>query len=302
MFSCFYNKNAKKNKKVSPLSVSTPTAPPTSYQTRLNNNNNNNNYYQPPPPQFNNNNNNNNNNNRVEREGLEPLNFQNPSPYNPNYNNSYYYNQYPNFNFPSKQKEKEPMLILDVTGSMNYKTSENDDTPRNETVREAIRNIVINLEKEDSQAQNEEHGGGLRTITFSGGKASDIGDINSRNLQNIWNSINWSGSTFIVPAWEKLNEVYEDEFGERDNDEKPILMALIITDGEAEDINEFYNILSRDNNSYIVIALLGFGRLHDKAVQSFQRLEELNKRIRLIPFKADTNPQVISDVLIRMIN
>lgn len=49
---------------------------------------------------------------------------------------------------------------------MNYGTSEIDQTPRRDTIREAIGIIVSTLEKEDSQAihEQEEEGGGLRTV------------------------------------------------------------------------------------------------------------------------------------------
>jgi len=35
-------------------------------------------------------------------------------------------------------QEKEPMLLLDTTGSMNYPTAESDTTPRKDTIKEAI--------------------------------------------------------------------------------------------------------------------------------------------------------------------
>lgn len=89
--------------------------------------------------------------------------------------------------------EKEPMLLLDTTGSMNFGTSQDDPTPRKETLREAISLIVQVLETHDSQAVHEEEGGGLRTVTFSGGKAEDIEDINSRNLRQKWSEIKWRG-------------------------------------------------------------------------------------------------------------
>jgi len=65
------------------------------------------------------------------------------------------------------------MLLLDTTGSMKYGTSKDDNTPRHETIREAMGIIVATLEKEDDQADNssESEGGGLRTITFAGNKA-----------------------------------------------------------------------------------------------------------------------------------
>lgn len=52
---------------------------------------------------------------------------------------------------PDGSVEKEPMLLLDTTGSMNEGTSASDSTPRRDTIREAIGIIVSTLAKEDSQ-------------------------------------------------------------------------------------------------------------------------------------------------------
>lgn len=87
---------------------------------------------------------------------------------------------------------------------MNHGTSETDQTPRKDTVREAIGIIVTALAKEDSQAEHEEEGGGLRTITFAGGKATDIEDINPQNLKEKWGAIKWAGGTRIMPGMQLI--------------------------------------------------------------------------------------------------
>src|SRR6266851_2486639 len=99
------------------------------------------------------------------------------------------------------EQEKEPMLLLDTTGSMNYPSAINDQTPRKSVIREAISLIVEELAKEDSQAADEEEGGGLRTITFADGQAHDIGDLNPDNLQEKWSHIHWAGGTRIMPGF-----------------------------------------------------------------------------------------------------
>jgi hypothetical protein len=96
--------------------------------------------------------------------------------------------------------EKEPMLLLDTTGSMNYPTSAGDPTPRRDTIREAISIIVDSLAAEDSQAGQEEEGGGLRTVTFADGQAHDIGDLNPANLAQKWAQVRWAGGTRIMPG------------------------------------------------------------------------------------------------------
>src|SRR5258706_12132134 len=97
--------------------------------------------------------------------------------------------------FAQAGEEKEPMLLLDTTGSMNYSSSANDPTPRKDVIREAISLIVERLAAADSQAaeEQEEEGGGLRTITFADGQAHDIGDLNPGNLRDKWSRIHLRG-------------------------------------------------------------------------------------------------------------
>jgi len=198
--------------------------------------------------------------------------------------------------------EKEPMLLLDTTGSMNYGTSDSDPTPRKETVREAISLIVSTLERHDSQAAQEAEGGGLRTITFSGGDANDLGDINSKNLRSKWTSIKWRGGTWIVPGWKKLLATYEEEFGDKKADDKPTLMALVVTDGEAEDSKEFEALLHRAaGNIYVALAVVGYGSEHDDAVRSFRKIETGNKHVRVFPFDSESDPAKIAQALVRMV-
>jgi hypothetical protein len=35
-----------------------------------------------------------------------------------------------------------------------------------------------------------------------------------------------------MPGWKKLRHVYQDEFGKRPASEMPVMLALVITDGE----------------------------------------------------------------------
>jgi len=83
---------------------------------------------------------------------------------------------------------------------MNYGVSATDSTPRKDVIREAISIIVTTLGKEDSQAKHEASGGGLRTVTFAGGQAHDIDDLNPRNLRDKWAKIKWAGGTRIMPG------------------------------------------------------------------------------------------------------
>lgn len=198
--------------------------------------------------------------------------------------------------------EKEPMLLLDITGSMNYGTSATDNTPRKDTIKEAINIIVATLAKEDAQAGHEEEGGGLRTVVFAGGQAADLGDLNPDNLEQKWRTIHWAGGTRIIPGWNKLIETYTDEFGQTAPAERPLLMALVITDGEADDSEAFGRAIQKASGGvYVALAIIGYGPEHDAALRSYQQIEAQNAHVRVLPFASETDPQVIARALLKMI-
>jgi len=204
-------------------------------------------------------------------------------------------------NQPTEQ-EKEPMLLLDTTGSMNFPTAESDSTPRKDTIKEAIGIIVTELAKEDSQAGKEEGGGGLRTVTFAGGNAYDLDDINPGNLEQQWARIHWAGGTRIMPGLNKLIEVYNEEFGSRPAADRPLLMALVITDGEADDTDQFAHAVAQASGGvYFALAIIGYGPEHDAAVRQYKAIQAQNAHVTVLPFAAETDPNVIARALLRML-
>jgi hypothetical protein len=199
-------------------------------------------------------------------------------------------------------QEKEPMLLLDTTGSMNYATAEHDTTPRKSTIHEAISLIVSKLAAEDSQAEHEEGGGGLRTITFADGQAYDLGDLNPGNLSQKWGTIHWGGGTRIMPGFNLLLKTYSAEFEKTPQEERPLLMALVITDGEADDTEAFKSAVSHaSGNLYVVLAIIGYGDEHDRALKAYQAVEASNGHVKVISFGGETDPGTIAAALLRMI-
>lgn len=199
------------------------------------------------------------------------------------------------------EPEKEPMLLLDTTGSMNYRTSETESTPRKDTIREAISIIVSELAAADSQAAKEEGGGGLRTVTFADGQAHDIGDLNPNNLREKWSHIRWGGGTRIMPGFNLLLKTYTDEFGTVPQAERPLLLALVITDGEADDTDTFKNVVARAAGSmYVALAIIGYGPEHDRALQAYQQVEAQNAHVKVMPFAGETDPEIIARALLNM--
>ena len=53
-------------------------------------------------------------------------------------------------------------------------------------------------------------------------------------------------------------KVYMEEFGGVQPNQRPIMMALVITDGEADDSNEFARALSQvPDKVYVTLAIIG---------------------------------------------
>jgi len=209
------------------------------------------------------------------------------------------------------EREREPMLLLDVTASMNWSTSMTDKTPRKETVREALSLLVQALEGHDSQS-NAEHAagipvsdiGGLRTVTFSNRDAADNGDINSQNLASKWSEIKFCGGTYIMPGWQRVLQVFQSEFGERPLEQQPLVMLLIISDGAAYDMKEFVQLLKQElpSNFLLTFALIGYDNDYMKAVAEYNTLVQFNPaQVRVIPFGAETDPQNISNALLGLL-
>lgn len=202
-----------------------------------------------------------------------------------------------------QEQEREPMLLLDITGSMAEPASSAGGISRRELARQAVAAVVKQLELEDSQAEHEEDAGGVMTVVFSRGEAQSIGDLSSQNLDQKWHSIRWGGGTYIVPGWNTLIDTYTEEFGELPPEERPLLMAVILTDGEAVDTDEFIEALDGVKGGVaVVVALLGFGEEHDRALAAYRRVAERHRgNVEVVSFAEQTDPQVIASRLLQMI-
>jgi hypothetical protein len=202
--------------------------------------------------------------------------------------------------------EKEPMLLLDTTGSMSYAAAEGSTVERRQVIGEAIGRIVEVLGAEDSQAAKEqaagEDAGGLMTVTFAGGTAEEIGDLSPDNWREKWRAIRWGGGTQIMPGWEKLVDTYLEEFGDVPKQDRPHLLALVITDGEADDTDQFAQTLAQAKGGvYVAIAILGYGQEHDRALRVYKQIEAQNDHVRVVTFGSETDPDSIANGLLSMI-
>jgi hypothetical protein len=201
---------------------------------------------------------------------------------------------------------KEPMALIDTTGSMTWENEQGSGMARKDVLGEAMGIIVEKLGAEDSQAAAEEaageDAGGLMTVTFAVDNVQKIGDLSPDNWREKWSKIRWGNQTEIMPGWNALNEVYLDEFGDTPALDRPKMMALIITDGEAKDTDAFAAEMAKVGKSaYVVICIMGYGEEHDRALAVYQKVAEANDHVRVVSFGNSSDPNRIADAVISMV-
>jgi hypothetical protein len=105
-----------------------------------------------------------------------------------------------------------------------------------------------------------------------------------------------------MPGWNTLIDTYMDEFGSEAPDKRPLLVALVITDGEADDTDQFARTISNlTGGVYIAIVLIGYGPDHDRAEAAYRAIESNNAHVKVLSLAGETDPQTIADALLRMI-
>ena len=220
----------------------------------------------------------------------------------------------------SANRKKEPVLLLDLSTSMNWGAADEygpewpDAGSRRAIVIEALHGLVRVLEREDSEAAAEQAGGsdelgGLMTHGF-GNRRVEIGDLNSSNLQRRLNEIQWGGKTYIMPAWKAALADYDEEFGDRDPDEQPVLLTLVVTDGEADDWMDFEPVLEKATAKRVfVVAIVGSGPKHDATLQAYQEGARKNQaqdkfgksHVKVVSFDSVTDPDEIAADLVTLV-
>jgi hypothetical protein len=220
----------------------------------------------------------------------------------------------------SANRTKEPVLLLDLSTSMDWGAADEnsgdypDPGSRRAIVIGALHGLVRALEAEDSEAAAEQAGGsdergGLMAHGFAN-EHVEIGDLNTSNLERRLNSIQWGGRTYIMPAWRAALADYDEEFGDRDPDEQPVMEILVLTDGEADDWMDFEPVLEKATAKRVfVVAIVGSGPKHDATLQAYQEGASKNQaqdkfgksHVNVVSFDSVTDPQEIATDLITLV-
>ena len=220
----------------------------------------------------------------------------------------------------SANRKKEPVLLLDLSTSMDWSASDEngpdwpDQGSRRAVVIGALHGLVRALETEDTEAAAEQAGGsdergGLMTHGFAN-QHIEIGDPNTSNLERRLNSIAWGGRTYIMPAWKAALSDYDEEFGDRDPDEQPVMEVVVLTDGEADDWMDFEPVLEKATAKRVfVVAIVGHGPKHDATLQAYQESARKNQaqdkfgksHVKVVSFDSVIDPAEIAADLITLV-
>ncbi len=203
-----------------------------------------------------------------------------------------------------KGQDKEVVVLLDTSGSMEWEAAAGSAVTRWSVISEAMPLFVAALEAQDSaataeQAAGSDEMGGLLIHGFSN-VHTGLGDFNSSNFARKWAKIQVGGGTTIMPAWKAAQEDYMEEFGDADAMDRPALLTLVITDGEATDAAAFSAVLEgAKSGRYFAVAIVGHGDAHDATLKSYQGAAEANpKHVTVVSFDSVTNPRDLAADLI----
>ena len=201
--------------------------------------------------------------------------------------------------------EKEPVLLVDKSGSMNYAAAHGANISRWGVITEALPTLVATLGAADSQAEAEaaagEDAGGLMTVVFSD-RAEEVGDLNEANWREKWAKVTPGGGTYIMPGWQLVVEDYLEEFGNKAEEDRPALLLLVVTDGEATDMAAFEAECAKAHgHTYVAVAVVGYGADHDNTVAAYQKIAASNNHVQVYNFGSTTDPTAFAEGLLAIV-
>lgn len=210
---------------------------------------------------------------------------------------NYTFTPFTDYPFVISENQVKPMLLYDTTSSMNLPISEGSDILRKSVAEDALKLIVDKLAIYNYPANAK----GLQTVTFSSGSAYDISPLDLNNCSLKMSKIIYGGSTYILPGWKKIREIFNNEFP---GTKKPVLLCLVITDGIAEDLASFMKYLEKigSKDIYICFALIGYGSEYETARSGLLHVGTRNPHIRTLEFKSETNPELIADACFKFLS
>ena len=114
-----------------------------------------------------------------------------------------------------------------------------------------------------------------------------------------------------MPAWKAALADYDEEFGDRDPDDQPTMLTLVVTDGEADDWMDFEPVLEKASVKRVfVVAIVGHGRKHDATLAAYQQAARKNAaqdkfgkaHVEVVSFDSVTDPEKIALDLVTLVS
>lgn len=207
-------------------------------------------------------------------------------------------------------REKEPVFIIDFSGS-NMETADPQGTmTKAELLRTAVPLAAGKLAGDDSQAAHEKgtNKGGVRSYGFNEpgefqgfdeeeaefDDPRDLGDIHEGNAQELLSGDVFEGRTFPMPAIRAAEKAFQAEFGSRPMRNRPTMEVVYWGDGKIttpQEEQEFENWVSQaDEFCVVAIVLIGYGDGHDAAVKAFQKIAAKNKFVSVVALTGVGDP------------
>jgi len=206
------------------------------------------------------------------------------------------------------EMDKWPVILLDTTGSMNEPTSSGGQVTRKETSRHCLATLIDMLAPVDTVDQiNIDPNSawkGVTVVTFNGmDRGVNRGLIHLGNLAQEWSKIRFHGATHVMDGWRTMLDSYERQFFDKPQFQRPLLLAVIITDGELQDAKEFEDHLKRVRGKvFVEIAVVGFGEDHDRALKHYQKITKKHDHVRATAFTNETDPANIARQLLSAVD
>jgi len=200
---------------------------------------------------------------------------------------------------------KWPVILLDTTGSMNDTCSGGSNLTRKDLVLQCLTVVLKMLAAaDDAEVQPPGWQRGCPLITFNGiEKGVYRGFMHGDNLPQEWPLIQFHGGTHIMDGWRTMLTTYENHFTEKGVENWPLLLCLLITDGELQDGEEFEHHLKHAHGRlFVEIAVVGHGEDHDRALHHYTHIAHHHHHVRVTAFTGETDPRVIGSQLLSLVD
>ncbi|KAK0782291.1 hypothetical protein LTR75_014438 [Friedmanniomyces endolithicus] len=199
----------------------------------------------------------------------------------------------------------DTMILLDVSGSMDFDPVRpvydqymitrwmRSTQPKNKDVAKAIIRRFT-----DAMANHDHQFTGYDLTTFSD-RATFIGSVNHRNLNDMWKNVRLGGGTRVMTGWQKVKE--RSSTPSTAGKPAPMLRLLLLLDGEATDMDEFELDILGLSWAHVTIFLIGVDGCphHHRHANELQRISDVNHHVSFVDAQGNTPERFVTHELLK---